>query len=165
MSSDKPAEPIALAEGEGEARWFLGSLVSIKATGEKTGGRLAIVEHLSPRGTGSPLHMHTREDEWFHVLEGELALWVGGQHVQAKAGSFAFGPRNIPHTFTVVSDRARFLIGAAPAGFDAFVREASVAAATLTLPPADVPPPDPKRLAELAGRFGIQELGPPGIPQ
>jgi quercetin dioxygenase-like cupin family protein len=159
------AEQIALAEGEGEARWFLGSLVTIKATGEKTGGRLAIVEHLSPKGAGSPLHVHTREDEWFHVLEGELALWVGGQHIQAKAGSFAFGPRNIPHTFTVVSDRARFLVGAAPAGFDAFVREASLPAGTLTLPPTDAPSPDPKRLSELAARFGIEVLGPPGTPE
>ena len=164
MSEPINAQPIALAEGDGEARWFLDSLAIIKASGNKTGGRLAVVEYLSPKGSGSPLHMHTREDEWFHVLEGELAFWVGGQLIQAKAGAFAYGPRDIPHTFVVVSERARYIVGASPAGFDEFVRAASVPAKTLTLPPADAPPPDPQRLAGLAAKFGIEVLGPPGIP-
>lgn len=164
MSESADAQPIALAVGEGEARWFLDSLAIIKAGDEKTGGRLAVVEYLSPKGSGSPLHMHTREDEWFHVLEGELAIWVGGQLIQARAGAFAYGPRGIAHTFVVVSERARYIVGASPAGFDQFVRAASVPATTPTLPPSDAAPPDPQRLAAIAAQFGIQVLGPPGIP-
>ena len=30
-----------------------------------------MIEHLAPEGSGSPLHVHRREDEWFYVLEGE----------------------------------------------------------------------------------------------
>ncbi len=65
-----------------------------------------MLEHLSPRGSGSPLHVHHNEDEMFYVIDGELTLWVNGQTIVAPAGSFAYGPRDVPHTFTVTSDQA-----------------------------------------------------------
>ena len=66
--------PIALGPGEGEALWFLGFLTTIKASAETTGGRVAVIEHLAPRGAGSPLHVHRREDEWFYVHRGRADL-------------------------------------------------------------------------------------------
>jgi quercetin dioxygenase-like cupin family protein len=131
---------------------------------ESSDGRVAVIEHLAPRGFGSPLHVHSREDEWFYVLEGELTFWVSGEATSAPAGSFVYGPRGIPHTFTVESERARFLLVTEPAGFDQFVRALSEPATERTLPPADVAPPDPARLAAVAAEFGIEILGPPGIP-
>jgi hypothetical protein len=38
-------EPIALAPGEGEALWFLGTLVTVKSTSESTGPRCAAHVH------------------------------------------------------------------------------------------------------------------------
>lgn len=156
--------PIALQQGEGEAPWFLGGLVTIKAEGAATEGRFTVIEHLAPKGDGSPLHVHEREDEWFYVLEGELVFWVGGKHIAAPAGSFVFGPRGIPHTFIVKSAEARFLLGAEPAGFENFVRALALPAATRTLPPPSSEHPDPQKLAAVAAEYGIQILGPPGIP-
>jgi quercetin dioxygenase-like cupin family protein len=49
---------------------------------------------LAPRGAGSPLHVHHREDEWLYVTDGELTFWVGGQVINAPAGSFVYGPRD-----------------------------------------------------------------------
>jgi len=164
MTQTAEAQAIALAEAEGEILWFLGTLVTIKVSGDQSHGRTAILEHLAPKGAGSPLHVHAREDEWFYVLEGELAFWVGGKRIQAKAGAFVYGPRGIPHTFVVVSEQARFLLGVEPAGFDDFVRAVGQPAATPTLPPAGGPPPDPARLAGIAAQYGIEVLGPPGIP-
>jgi len=132
---DTAIAPIALNKGEGEARWFLGMLVTIKASHATTAGRVAVIEHLAPQGSGSPLHVHHREDEWFDVIDGALTFWVGGRTIEAPAWSFIHGPRDIPHTFLVTSPEARFLVGAEPAGFDGFLRAASEAAA-LTLPPA-----------------------------
>ena len=97
--------PIALQPAEGDARWFLGALGTIKASAETTDGQLAVIEFLWPEGGGSPLHVHHAEDEWFYVIEGELTLWVGGEVVVAPAGSFVYGPRDIPHTFLVTSPR------------------------------------------------------------
>src|SRR5688572_21204117 len=88
MSGSKELDPIALTREEGEALWFLGGLAIVKAAGETTGGRCAIIEFHAPRGNGAPLHMHTREDEWFYVLEGELTFWIGGRVIKAAAGAF-----------------------------------------------------------------------------
>ena len=166
MTSDAGAtRPIALKQDEGEALWFLGSLVTIKADAAATGGRFALSEHLAPRGVGSPLHVHTREDEWFYVFEGELTFWVGGQRIDAPAGSFVLGPRGVPHTFMVASDRARYLLGVEPAGFESFVRKLGEPAQTRTLPPASDVPPDIARLTAVAAEYGIEILGPPGIPE
>jgi quercetin dioxygenase-like cupin family protein len=158
------ARPIAVRHEEGEAFWFLGVLAVIKADGQATGGRFALIEQLAPKGSGSPLHVHQREDEWFYVIDGELTLWVGGRHINAPAGSFVYGPRGIPHTYTVASPTARFLVGAEPAGFDDFVRALAVPAQSRTIPPPAGQPPDPEYLTRVAAQYGIEILGPPGIP-
>jgi quercetin dioxygenase-like cupin family protein len=156
--------PIALGAGEGEALWFLGQLVTIKSSGESTAGRVAVTETLAPRGSGSPLHVHHNEDEWFYVIEGELTFWVGGQVSTAPAGSFVYGPRNIPHTFTVSSEQARFLLVAEPAGFEDFIRALGQPAQQLVVPPPATEPPDIEQLAAIAAQYGLEILGPPGIP-
>jgi quercetin dioxygenase-like cupin family protein len=156
--------PIALAPGAGEALWFLGVLATVKASAETTGGRVAVIEHLAPRGSGSPLHVHHREDEWFYVTEGELTFWVGGEVTVAPAGSFVYGPRDIPHTFTVSSEQARFLLVAEPAGLDGFMRALGQPAERLEIPPPATEPPDMQMLVATAAEYGMEILGPPGIP-
>jgi quercetin dioxygenase-like cupin family protein len=158
------ASPIALRQGEGEALWFLGSLATIKAESETTQGRVGVVEILAAQGHGSPLHVHHNEDEWFYVIEGELTFWVGGRIVDGPAGSFVYGPRDVPHTFTVASAEARFLLVAEPAGFEGFMRALSEPAESLTLAPQSVRPPDPEQMTATAAQYGIEILVPPGIP-
>jgi quercetin dioxygenase-like cupin family protein len=162
--STTAVSPIALQADEGEAFWFLGALTTIKASGETTDDRVAVVEVLAPQGHGSPLHVHRREDEWFYVIEGALTFLVGGERIEAPAGSFVYGPRDIPHTFEVSSSEARFLLVAEPAGFEAFVRAVGQPAETLTIPPAAEPPADLTPLVTAAAQHGIEILGPPGIP-
>ena len=164
MSHATPAVPIAMQQGEGEARWFLGALATIKSSGETTGGRVAVTENWAPRGHGSPLHVHHNEDEWFYVLSGELTFWVDGQVITATDGSFVYGPRNVPHTFAVTSEEARFLLVIEPAGFENFLRALSEPAESLTLPPASVEPPAMDAMMAAAAEYGLEILGPPGIP-
>src|SRR6266700_7776758 len=142
--------PVALHKDEGEALWFLGVLATIKASSETTDGRVAVIEHLAPQGAGSPLHVHHNEDEWFYVPEGELSFWVGGRLIDATQGSFVYGPRGIPHTFTVTSPEAHFLLVTEPPGFEGFMRALSEPAQSLTLPPATTPPPQPERMPAIA---------------
>ena len=160
----RTVSPIALRQDEGESLWFLGVLATIKASSETTDGRVAVIEHLAPQGAGSPLHVHHNEDEWFYVIEGELTFWVGGQVIVAPAGAFVYGPRDIPHTFTVASDQARFLLVTEPAGFEDFVRTLSEPAARLEIPPAPTTPPDMEAMLRVAAEYGLEILGPPGIP-
>ncbi len=163
-SSTDAVAPIVAAPGEGEHLWFLGVLATVKASTETTGGAVAVIEHLAPRGSGSPLHVHSREDEWFYVIEGELTLWVDGRTIVAPAGSFVFGPKGIPHTFTVSSEEARFLLVTEPAGFEQFMRAVGEPAARIEIPPAATEPPDVAALTAAAAEYGIEIIGPPGIP-
>ena len=156
--------PIALAAGEGEAIWSFGCLCTIKSSRETTAWRVAVIEHLAPLGAGSPLHMHHREDEWFYVIEGEVTFWVGGEVIVAPAGSFVYGPRDVPHTFLVSSQQARFLLVTEPAGFEGFMREMGSPAPSLTIPPPQAPPADLAPVIAKAAEYGIEILGPPGIP-
>ena len=136
MNPASVVAPIALGADEGEALWFLGVLATVKASSETTAGRVTVIEHLAPRGSGSPLHVHHNEDEWFYVLEGELTIWVAGETVVAPAGSFVFGPRDVPHTFIVSSDEARFLLVTQAAGFEGFARALGTPAPIAEIPPA-----------------------------
>ena len=164
MPQAAPALPIASRQGEGDARWFLGGLTTIKASGQTTAGRVAVTENWAPRGYGSPLHVHHNEDEWFYVLSGELTFWVDGEVIPATAGSFVYGPRDLPHTFTVSSDEARFLLVIEPAGFEEFLLDLSEPAESPTLPPSTLEPPAPEAMMAAAARYEIEILGPPGIP-
>ena len=164
MSSTASADPIALQAGEGEALWFLGALVTIKASSEATAGRVTVTELLAPRGHGSPLHVRRDHDQWFYVLNGELTFWIDGEVIAAPAGSFVLSPRGIPFTFAVSSEQARFLLVIEPGTFEAFMRALAEPARELAIPAAATEPPDLERLAAIAAQYGIEILGPPGIP-
>ncbi len=163
-NATEKVSPIVAGPGEGEALWFMDFLATVKSTAESTGGAVAVIEHLAALGAGSPLHVHSREDEWFYVIEGELTFWVGGEVSVAPAGSFVFGPKGLPHTFMVSSEQARFLLVTEPGGFEGFMRAGAVPAQRLEIPPAPTEPPDIVAMSALAAEYGIEILGPPGIP-
>jgi quercetin dioxygenase-like cupin family protein len=158
-----PLSPAILTPELQRAVWFLGSLVRIRAGGDATGGRLAILEHHAERGYGSPLHRHDVAEETFLVVDGELRVEVDGQALVAGAGAVAFLPRRIPHAFVVTSPQAWYFTLHTPAGFDQFALTAGTPATTDT-PPADALPPDPAALAAMARAYDIEILGPPPSP-
>jgi quercetin dioxygenase-like cupin family protein len=132
--------------------YFLGLPTILRATAQTSNGAFGLVENLMPPGFASPYHTHHLEDEAFYVLEGEMAFVCGGQWTQAKAGTYLFGPRNIPHGFKVVGDKpARLLLLCAPGGFEQFVVEMSEPA------PA---PPDMAKLMAVAAKYQIDIHGP-----
>src|SRR5256885_13579158 len=89
------------------------------ATGEDTNGKYAMWEAIVPPGGGPPPHVHSREEEGFYVLEGEIAFTVNGERVVAAAGTFANMPVGTPHSFKNESGQpARMLISRAPAGLE-----------------------------------------------
>ena len=49
---DMGTQPYALAREEGQAVWFLGTLLIVKATGEQTGGAFALIDNVGPPGGG-----------------------------------------------------------------------------------------------------------------
>src|SRR3712207_1563953 len=131
------ARIFGLEEGEGNARWWGGGLATIKVTGKETDDLYSIVEVLEPQGARAPLHLQREEDEAFYVLEGEMTFRIGEEIIKARPGSFVFGPRDVPHTYTVDSGPARLLFLLSPAGFEGFIEDISKPAKGLTLPPSE----------------------------
>ena len=163
-AEEAASRTFAQEPGEGEAWWWAGLLATIKATKEQTGGRYTLVEILTPDGYGSVLHVHHREDEGFWILEGEFTFYVGDQTIKARPGSFLFGPKDVPHAFTVDSGPAKLLFVFTPGGFEGLIREMGEPAMSLTIPPQPEEEPDEaemQRLMAIAARYGAEILGPP----
>ena len=65
------------------------------------------------------MHVQTREEEGFYVIEGALTFWADGNEVEAGPGTFIHMPRDVPHRFENRSDQpAKMLFWFAPAGLE-----------------------------------------------
>jgi quercetin dioxygenase-like cupin family protein len=149
-------EPLSVPADGGEALWWGGGLAVIKASGADTGGQMAILEITEPPDAVAPRHVHHNEDEAFWVLEGNVTFEVGDETIPAGPGAYAFGPRDIPHSYRVGRSGCRMLFIVTPAGFEELVRRMSVPAPEKTLPPEPQQPPDPDGLGDLFERYGCE---------
>jgi mannose-6-phosphate isomerase-like protein (cupin superfamily) len=152
QTSTAPQSPTGL----GQPRWFVGMLAEVKASAADTNGQYTLVEITAPPGLQSPLHVHYTEDEGFYVLEGSVTIVAGDDTVELTAGQHTFGPRNVPHRFTVGPDGARMIWVLTPGGFENLIDAVSVPAETPTVPPPSVLPPE--NAAELVLRHGNELL-------
>src|SRR3954451_14739912 len=164
VSTERAMNGYLLDEGDGEAHWLLGMLEIVKISGADTNGEYGLLEVTVRAGEGSPWHVHPDEDEWFYALEGEFTVYVGERRLSLPAGSFAFGPKGVPHTFIAETGGARALIGFQPFQFEGFLHEVGEPATERVLPPRLEAPPGMARLIPIAERNGMVILGPPGPP-
>lgn len=112
------AKPYLLRPGERVP----GCSSGVKASVSCTAGAFTMIE--SHTGGGAPWHVHTREDEYFYVIEGEIIVWCGKEEFVAGARSFVFLPRDVPHAWDVKSPgKATLLMMTVPAMLDEFLRE------------------------------------------
>jgi len=139
-------EALAVRKGEGEARWWFGALAEIKATAADTGGQMTIVEVTEHPGAEAPLHVHRRDDEGFWVLEGDVTFEVGDTTIEASAGDYVFGPRDVPHRFTVGDQGCRMLFILVPGGIEDVIRATSEPAMSRILPPPPEAEPTPEEI-------------------
>ena len=144
-------------------RWFLGTLVRIRAAAGDTAGRLGLFEQEARQGFSPPLHVHRREDTALFVIEGAITVRVGDDRRAVGPGGFVWLPRDVPHTFRVESETVRQLELVAPAGFEQFHVDASDPAAALEVPPPGEP--DIPRLLEAIAPYGAEIIGPPMTPE
>jgi mannose-6-phosphate isomerase-like protein (cupin superfamily) len=152
-------QPTVVRQDAGEARWWFGSLAVIKATAADTGGLMSIVEITEPPGVEGPLHVHHREDEGFWILEGSATFEIGDTRIEAQAGDYVFGPRDIPHRYSVGGAGCRMLFLMTPGGFEDLVVAMSRPAERRTLPPASDEEPDWEQVAAIAEAHGAELLG------
>jgi mannose-6-phosphate isomerase-like protein (cupin superfamily) len=144
---------------------FLGVTMQIHLSGEQTGGEFSLIEAVMPPGGDGGLHVHSREDESVHLLDGDLDVTIGQQTFALKAGQSYFAPRNIPHRVRNTGDvPARALLINTPGTFDKFVSIAGAPVGQHTAASALPDTEQMRRLLALADEFGITLLAPPGLP-
>lgn len=148
---------VAVAGGA-ETLWWTGCRATIRAAREDTAGELAVLEIEAPAGLEIPLHVHHREDETFVILEGGATFTVGEATVEARPGDVLFGPRGVPHRYTVGPAGIRMLFVFTPGGFEGFVRETGEPALALG-------PPDAFRVPDTfdaaCAAYGVELLAAP----
>jgi quercetin dioxygenase-like cupin family protein len=127
-----------------------------KVKSEDTLGAYSFREFITPPGTGPVPHRHSREDESFYILDGQLEFKIGerGERlIVAAPGSFVFAPRGIPHTFkNVGSTPARALVIISPAGLENFFEERNALQKELLT----TDPSYPGRDKALSEKYGLE---------
>jgi mannose-6-phosphate isomerase-like protein (cupin superfamily) len=151
------SQPVLRKPGEGRTIAIVGDVYRFLATGEETNGKYALWEAFVTPGGGPPLHVHSREEEGFYILDGAITFQIGDQRVVAGPGVFVNMPVGTPHTFKNESGQpARMLISIAPAGLEQMFFEIGQ-----PVPPGARTAPPPTReaiekLLAVAPRYGIE---------
>ena len=157
--------PVKRTGGSGAAIWAMGGLFEHLVGAGDTNGELAVSLVTQPPGTGSPLHVHTREAEAWYLLEGSMNYLAGGELFHLAAGDFIYLPRDVPHAFRVTgSAPARFLGLTLPGGLMDLYDEVGVPADERRLPDRGVSAEEIARWNELGPRYGLRVVGPPIPP-
>lgn len=133
--------PYLLSAGAGTPMAWFQSKITLKASCPELG----VTEVVINPGDEPPLHVHKNEDEWFYLLDGEITFHVGAENLRGAAGAFVFFPRQIPHTFTIESPEARFLVMNTPGGFERMFKLA---------------PETPEDAVSALRAYGMEVVGP-----
>jgi len=141
-------EPKIIRDADGKVLNVIGDIQTHKLIGKNTGNQIVEwVDNVEP-GVGIPPHIHTKEDEIFRVVKGQIEIMVDGKTTVLNEGDIVFAPKNIPHSWKVVgTEKAKMITSAFPAGIEFMFKELS------ELPEG---PPDFPKVAEICGRHGIR---------
>ena len=151
---------LIVGPNQGTPYWVLGDLYTFKTLSQDTNGTYSLMEMVVYPQTGSPLHIHSREDESFWVQSGEIQFQIDHQTLVATPGTFIYSPKGQIHSFANVSDRpATVLCWITPAGLEQFFMEVGTPAHNLTAPPP-VTEADIQKTIALASQYGLTILPP-----
>ena len=151
-----------MAEAGTRDIWFEGAFMRTTISTEESGGSISVMEHWMPPGFSPPAHVHHREDQVLHVLDGEITARLGDPDApttRVRTGESIFLPRGIPHCFVAGPDGAKMLEVNTPGGFERFHVAAGVEAPEARIP--DPTEPDIPKLVEAIQPYEAEFVGPP----
>jgi quercetin dioxygenase-like cupin family protein len=136
--------------------YFDVGLGSVCLSGTDTGGCYCLLEVSLAPGMGVPRHTHTREDEAYFVLAGELEVTVGEKTFVLRPGDTLLAPRDIPHQLRNSGNTTNhYLLVFSPSGFEEFVMATAVPAPDNAVAPTEPPAAAVRNVHELAADYGI----------
>src|SRR5256885_228539 len=141
-------EAILIEAGEGKTLSLRGTNVAYKAEGERPGGGPTFLEFTVAPGFNTGDHVHSRIEEIFYVVEGEVRIRAGDRMLQAKSGDFVLVPPGVAHGFGNPDGApAKMVLVISPAGVhEQYFEEL----ASLLAKPG---PPDVQAIGELRQRY------------
>lgn len=147
ISRSSKLNPKIIKDKEGNLLNVLGDIQTHKLIGSETNNQIVEwVDDVDP-GVGIPPHTHTKEDEIFRIIKGQVEITIAGQSTILKAGDTAFAPKNIPHSWTVVgTEKAKMITSAFPAGIEVMFKELA------SLPQG---PPDFEAVGQICANHGV----------
>jgi quercetin dioxygenase-like cupin family protein len=86
----------------------VGDRLRVVVDSDDTGGDYEVFDVEGNLGSGPPPHAHPWTES-FYVLEGQVMIVVGGDHILAEPGTSVVVPAGQVHTFQVASNKARFI--------------------------------------------------------
>lgn len=123
MQTDLSKSAKAPAGQQEEILSVIGHDITVKLGADQTDGEYSVFELIVPPEVGTGLHIDQDWDEYWHVMQGKFAFSLNGERKELLAGSFAFGPRGIPHSFRNVGETVgKLLMVTVPSGLEAFFR-------------------------------------------
>jgi uncharacterized cupin superfamily protein len=144
-------EAMILEPEGGETLSLRGNTVRLLSTAATSIGA-STFEFLAQPGWDTGSHLHSRIEEQFYVLDGEMELRAGDRLITGRAGTFVSVPQGVAHAFANRSDRpARLLLVATPPGHERYFAEL---AEILSREGA----PDPAEIADLRARFDTTQV-------
>lgn len=139
--------PKIIKDKEGEVLNVIGDIQTHKLVGSETGNQIVEwVDNVNP-GVGIPPHLHTKEDEIFRVVKGQIEIMIDGKITILNEGDIAFAPKGLPHSWKVIgTEKAKMITTAFPAGIEYMFQEL-----------AELPagPPNFKKVSEICAKHGI----------
>ena len=97
------------AAGDGVERTAPDAVLTTKVSAESTANRYELFEVMAPRGPATPLH-RTGWDKAYYSLHGRMIVQVGDEAFDLGPGGALTIPADTPHTFTVLTPSATFLV-------------------------------------------------------
>jgi hypothetical protein len=89
------------------------------------------------RHEGVPFHKHLYEDESFYVIDGLFEISIGDETILGGPGTYAYGPRNVPHRWTNMgSSRGRILGVFTPSGLEEYFLSVGIPIKNSSEPPS-----------------------------
>lgn len=145
-TADREHRPVR--SGEGTDLGAIGLGIHARLTGADTKGAYSLFEYVVPPGLGGPpTHIHSREDELFICVKGQVEIELGGQRHVLGQGDSLLMPRGVPHVFrNPFEEETRIVAVVSPPGLENYYRELS------NLPPG---PRDMTLVARVMTRHGL----------
>lgn len=164
MTAQATTAPIVRERRLEDSVWYLGAnLFTVLADSAATGGRYSLIHFTTAPGNEPPPHTHTREDEVFYILRGEIAGRIGDQPFRAGPGTLVHLPQGIEHHWTVCGESLDVLSWFAPGGLEDYFRHPELSRPAEALHPGP-PLADPGiygRAAQLLAEYGVIMPPPP----